>query len=219
MSRPTTPRAIEPRKAPSHARSGATVAAILEAAARILERAGLNAFNTNAVAALAGVSVGSLYQYFPNKQALLAALVAREAEDIHATVATVADTATTLPLAAGLRRIVAAAIARQTRRRDLARILDFVEAGLPALPETQRAGAALLGAVSSFLARHAASLPTHDIATAAADCVLVARALIDGATERGPIDPTMLEDRVVRTLLGYLAPNATRSSRRAVGTL
>ena len=219
MPVPTTFRAIEPRKSPSQARSGATVETILEAAARILESAGLDAFNTNAVAARAGVSVGSIYQYFPNKQALLAALVAREAEDIQTTVATAVDAAATLPLETGLRRIVAAAIVRQTRRRDLARMLDFVEARLPALPATRSAGAALLGAVSSFLTRHAASLPAQDIAMAASDAILISRALIDGATERGPVDPAALEDRVVRALLGYLAPTATRPSRRAAGTL
>lgn len=53
----------DPRKRPRQARSVATFEAILEAAARILE------INTNAVAELAGVSIGSLYQYFPSKDA------------------------------------------------------------------------------------------------------------------------------------------------------
>ena len=66
---------IKPRKLPRQHRSAATVEAILEAAARILERGGPDALNTNSVAAMAGVSVGSLYQYFPGKEALLAELV------------------------------------------------------------------------------------------------------------------------------------------------
>jgi hypothetical protein len=52
-----------------------TVNVILEASARILELEGLRGFNTNTVAAKAGVSVGSLYQYFPNKDAILVALI------------------------------------------------------------------------------------------------------------------------------------------------
>ena len=52
---------------------------IVEAAARILERNGFEGFNTNAVAKKTGVSIGSLYQYFPSKDALLSALIQREA--------------------------------------------------------------------------------------------------------------------------------------------
>ncbi|MCM3754869.1 TetR family transcriptional regulator, partial [Bacillus licheniformis] len=69
---------LSPRKAPRQRRSVATVDAIVEAAARILERDGFDGYTTNAVAALAGVSIGSLYQYFPNRDALTAALVERE---------------------------------------------------------------------------------------------------------------------------------------------
>ncbi|HQP19465.1 MAG TPA: helix-turn-helix domain-containing protein, partial [Phenylobacterium sp.] len=71
---------ITPRKTPRQARAEATVEAIIEAAARILEREGLEAFNTNAIARQAGVSVGSLYQYFPGKDAVMAALIRRESQ-------------------------------------------------------------------------------------------------------------------------------------------
>ncbi|WP_394825245.1 TetR/AcrR family transcriptional regulator [Pendulispora albinea] len=69
--------AVEPRKKPSQARSQATVDAILEATVRVLTKVGYDRASTNRVAAAAGVSVGSLYQYFPNKEALLVALVDR----------------------------------------------------------------------------------------------------------------------------------------------
>jgi AcrR family transcriptional regulator len=68
-------RRLEPRKLPKQARSGATVGAILEAAAQIFERHGYAAGTTNRIAERAGVSIGSLYQYFPNKDAILLALV------------------------------------------------------------------------------------------------------------------------------------------------
>ena len=64
-----------PRKAPRQARSLATVSAIVEAAARILEERGHEGFSTNAVAERAGVSVGSLYQYFPRKDAIYKRLI------------------------------------------------------------------------------------------------------------------------------------------------
>ena len=68
---------LEPRKAPRQLRSTRMVEAIVEAAARILETRGLAGFNTNAVAERAGVSVGSLYQYFPSKEALYVAVLER----------------------------------------------------------------------------------------------------------------------------------------------
>ena len=66
------------RRTPRQARSGETVAAILEGAAQILEQGGLAAFTTNAVAERAGASIGTLYRYFPDKQAILLALARRE---------------------------------------------------------------------------------------------------------------------------------------------
>ena len=62
------------RRRPSQARSVATRDAIFEAAAQILEREGEQAFNTNRLAERAGVSVGTIYQYFPNKEAILIAM-------------------------------------------------------------------------------------------------------------------------------------------------
>ncbi len=62
------------RKIPRQARSRQTVEAIVEAAARILAAYGWAGFNTNRIAEAAGVSIGSLYQYFPDKQSLVDAI-------------------------------------------------------------------------------------------------------------------------------------------------
>lgn len=62
---------ISARKEPQQARSGELVAAVLKAAVQVLEREGAQRFTMARVAAKAGVSVGSLYQYFPNKAAVL----------------------------------------------------------------------------------------------------------------------------------------------------
>lgn len=67
--------AIQPRKQASQARSSATVHAIMRATARILVKRGYQSTTTNHIAEAAGVSVGSLYQYFPNKEAIVAALL------------------------------------------------------------------------------------------------------------------------------------------------
>lgn len=70
-------RAASPRKRPVQQRSVETVERICVAAARIFDERGYHATTTNHIAEAAGVSVGSLYQYFPNKDALLVALAER----------------------------------------------------------------------------------------------------------------------------------------------
>jgi AcrR family transcriptional regulator len=66
-----TPPEISSRKSPQQARSAELVSTILEAAVQVLEKEGAQRFTTARVAEKAGVSVGSLYQYFPNKAAIL----------------------------------------------------------------------------------------------------------------------------------------------------
>jgi len=71
---------LRPRRKPIQGRSRATVEAVLQATARILVRRGWSGMTTNHVAAKAGVSVGTLYEYFPGKDALVRALVDRHLE-------------------------------------------------------------------------------------------------------------------------------------------
>jgi AcrR family transcriptional regulator len=82
------------RKAPRQARSRATIEIILEGAARILGERGWAATTTNAVAATAGVSIGSLYQYFPNKLALVEAVRRRHFDEVLAVLRAATDAAT-----------------------------------------------------------------------------------------------------------------------------
>lgn len=73
---------LEPRKSPVQARSAASVDALLEATIQILLHGGKERLTTTKVALRAGVSVGSLYQYFPNKSALLQAALRRHLDEV-----------------------------------------------------------------------------------------------------------------------------------------
>jgi AcrR family transcriptional regulator len=73
---------LEPRKSPVQARSAASVEAILKATIQVLLKIGKDRLTTTRVAARAGVSVGTLYQYFPNKSALLRAVLQRHMDEI-----------------------------------------------------------------------------------------------------------------------------------------
>src|ERR1700733_7246395 len=80
--------AITPRKQPRQARARETVEAILQAATYILLKAGYEAMTTNQVAERAGVNIASLYQYFPNKQAILGELERRHVTAMRGQLAT-----------------------------------------------------------------------------------------------------------------------------------
>src|SRR5215510_5098878 len=95
-----------PRKQPRQRRSKETVEAILEAAARILVRHGYDGANTNRIAAAAGVSVGSLYQYFPNKESLVAALAAERTGRISAILEARMAQVAHAPLADAVREVI-----------------------------------------------------------------------------------------------------------------
>jgi AcrR family transcriptional regulator len=69
-----------PRRVPSQARSGETIRIIFEATAQVLDEHGETALTTNRIAQRAGVSVGTLYQYFDSKEAIVLAMLARERE-------------------------------------------------------------------------------------------------------------------------------------------
>jgi len=113
----------KPRKTASQARSRATVDALVEATARILVRHGFDHASTNRIAAAAGVSVGSLYQYFPSKEALVAAVIARHRRDLLAVAQGALGEAAALPLEAAIPRLVAAAVAAHRVDPKLHRVL------------------------------------------------------------------------------------------------
>lgn len=192
--------ALKPRKSPEQSRSAETVRTILEGAARVLEAHGLDGYTTNAVAARAGVSIGSVYQYFPCKEALTAALVARETGLLIEAVR-IAPAAPTLE--DGLSRIVRAGVAHQMARPRLALLLDREEGRLQ-LADTlgdvaQDFAAALLALLGRF-----GSDPPAGTETAAGDIFALVRGMIDAAGERGEQDGDALERRVLRAVFGYL---------------
>ena len=80
---------LKPRKTPIQARSNASVDAILQATLQVLTSVGKERLTTTRVAARAGVSVGTLYQYFPNKSALLQAALRRHMDQVRSAIETV----------------------------------------------------------------------------------------------------------------------------------
>jgi AcrR family transcriptional regulator len=187
-----------PRKTPQQSRAEDTVASIIEAAAQVLEADGFEGFNTNAVARRAGVSIGSLYQYFPGKEALTVALIHRETQRFHA------DASIALSKRSGkaaLEYLIGAAVRQQLQRPMLARLLDLEEArpGLrDAVSKTE-----LEGVFVDVMARAAPRHPRPDVAIN--DVLAIIRGMVDAAGERGEDDIEDLEQRLRAAVFGYLA--------------
>jgi AcrR family transcriptional regulator len=110
------------RKKPAQARSEQTVATIIEATAQVLEREGEAALTTNRLAERAGFSIGTLYQYFPNKDSILRLLAERERERIEAAIRAVVrdpDAAGIEPVMRAIIDIVIGSFGRRVRLRRL----------------------------------------------------------------------------------------------------
>ncbi len=207
---------LKPRKIPQQSRAEQTVATILEAAARILETRGLQGLNTNHAALRAGVSIGSLYQYFPGKDALIVALIQRERSLFLAE----AESALGEPTGRkALTHLIAVAVRQQLRRPILARLLDFEEGRPPIAKELTQSTAAFRELIRQILTR--GDLPLQpEIEIAVDDLFTIIRAMVDAAGDRGEVNREDLEQRVGRALFGYLGilqrhVEAPRASRQA----
>ena len=203
-----------PRKEPSQRRAHATVGAILEATAHILSRAGYEGLSTNEVALAAGVSIGSLYQYFPNKQALVSALIERHAEAMADVVMRHAvDTEGSLET--NIARFVEAMLAAHQIDPALHRVLLEHRPQLGPQDALQRLDALSLGMIQAYLERHSARLRKQDLGVAA----YVLYCAVEGAIHTAAKDrPELLADgrlheELVDLILRYLCLTARRSNR------
>jgi len=151
-------RADRLRKTPRQARSRSTVDAILAAADRVLRSEGYRAASTNRVARVAGFSVGSLYQYFDGKQAVVGALLDQALRTEAERIAQALDEMAKLEPAAACDRSVRMLLAERRRKAHLLRILDAFAPELCAEPPLCHAlrvqGQALADPLHRFAAAH-----------------------------------------------------------------
>jgi AcrR family transcriptional regulator len=150
---------LNPRKPAKQQRSRVTIDAILEATARIVGQVGLDRATTNRIAELAGESIGSLYQYFPGKEALLAALIEREAQADLDALAAVLYGARELSLGDAIDRSVVELVARHARNPALYKwMLTYVPA-LGQHPKIRAIAAQGRAVLRDVLAERRAELP------------------------------------------------------------
>ncbi|MCK1721168.1 TetR/AcrR family transcriptional regulator [Bradyrhizobium sp. 141] len=187
-----------PRKNASQARSRATVDALVEATARILVREGFEKASTNRIADIAGVSVGSLYQYFPSKEALVAAVIERHNDEIMKVVRAAFVEVADMPIDKAVRRLVTVAIEAHHIDPDLHRILAEQIPRIGQLKDVEASNREVHALVRAYLERHRKEMRKIDPDLAAFICVSAIEAVAHNTVLNGA---EMLSQKMVRTLV------------------
>lgn len=193
------------RRAPTQRRSKETVKAILEAAARVLVREGPDAATTNRIAKAAGVSIGSLYQYFDSREAILTALAQAHADEMLALLATHVAAIAGAPPKVAVETFVAAMIKAHQAAPELhvallQQMLAHGPAALKAINDPAR------GMVRAWLELHRDAIRPTNLDTAAFLLTTTAEAAIHAQILDAPerLRDPLWERELVDLLLRYL---------------
>jgi AcrR family transcriptional regulator len=191
------------RRVPTQARAHATIEAIFEATARIIERDGVAALNTNVIAERAGLSIGTLYEYFPNKEAVLIAMARRRLAQDERVVRQALYDAIDDPAAPLIRIAIRTLVALQRERPKVRRAIMAVHLASGLSSEHAKP----VQEIAQLLWERSASIP---FPLSRASLFVLTRAVIGviraAFEERSQLPGTReLEDELVRMVEGYLA--------------
>jgi AcrR family transcriptional regulator len=200
---------VKPRKTPRQARSKATVDAIVEATTQVLLDGGYEKFTTARAAERAGVSIGSLYQYFPNKAALASAVVDRCCDNFVAAFEAALAGRRRATLADCIRAIVDLSLVSHHLTPQLHAIVVELAPRRGVSQRTRMVSQATTRLIESMLRKHADEIaPEVDIATAA----LLIETLLEALAHRMALErPTAGPDEelareATRLIIRYLQP-------------
>lgn len=206
----------QPRKSPRQQRSQQTVDTILQATARVLAEYGYAGTNTNRIAETAGVSVGSLYQYFPNKNALIAALHDRHDKQMLALIDEVLDGNPAATLRERVAAIVAALLRAHLLEPALHRVLEREFPLFDQPRDHSRADQDIHRRMRHLLELHRAEIAQQDRELATYVVLRIMESLVHAVALEPPagFDPRQLEGAVVDAVMGYLGtPTASVKAR------
>jgi len=195
---------LEQRKTPRQKRSKITREIILEAAARVLSKKSLEGFNTNCVAEVAGISIGTLYQYFPNKEALIAVLIERTQKGYETLGDQLMHETESMPMRDALLKITKAVIDHKYREPLLAIALDHQELRLPVENILIDTDQRLLDGFTTFLLRYRSEFQNDFPEYAARDCFYIFEVIIAENMKDSTKTQFDLDVRVTCAIMGYL---------------
>ena len=190
-SRSRLPGRLSPRKLPRQVRSQATVDAILGGATQVLVRVGYERTNTTLIARAAGVSVGTLYQYYPNKDAVLSALLERILSEVTQGLRLVVRATLNEPLAARVRAMVHATLAYKAQNPRLHRVLKTELGRLDGIKAMRQLSEPVMALLGELLGTSQTELQLRDPARAA----FIAYNTVEGVVSAALLDaPDALTD-------------------------
>jgi AcrR family transcriptional regulator len=200
------------RRKPRQERSKAMVEAILEAATRVLVARGYEGTTTIAVAEQAGVSIGSLYQYFPNKEALVAALAERHSAELLARIDELLATLDVREPRAAVRALVRAGVDGHRIQPRLHKILAEQVPRIGRLKVAMDTSNVIEAKVAAWLKRGRSNLSRRDADAAAFVVVTVVEALTHRVVIDRPemITTAQLENEATDLVAGYLLSRQER---------
>jgi AcrR family transcriptional regulator len=197
-----------PRKTASQKRSRLTVDALLEATARILVKEGFDKASTNRIAEVAGVSVGSLYQYFPSKEALVATLIDRHNQEVMQAVQGELAEAVNLPIEQAVRKLVSVAVKAHRIDPKLHRVLAEQIPRVGKLENIETFNRQNYVLFANYLERHRDEIRAVDLGLAAFVSVTSIEALTHTAVLHHKIVSAEATEALVaeatRLVVGYL---------------
>jgi AcrR family transcriptional regulator len=208
----SAPGSLKPRKQPVQARSEATVAAIFEASIQVLLAVGYRKLTTSRVAERAGVSVGTLYQYFPNRQALMSAVLERYLGEMSASIEADIQSLHGLSLDETATGLVDAFIAAKWRRLDVSRAMHepLVEVGGA---ELVRAAAAKGAALAAGVLRSCPEIGRDGVEPLAMFLVMACTSMLQAAFMDYVGDRETIRAHMHAMVRGYLREMANANAR------
>ncbi len=214
---PTLQNPLKPRKRPVQARSETTVSALFEASIQVLLAVGYRKLTTTRVGERAGVSVGTLYQYFPNRQALITSVIERYLEEIARKVELACKDLHGRTLDEVVTGLVEAFVAAKWARIEVSRALHEPLADVGGAELVRNAAIKAAGCVANVLSScsDASFEDEHRLAliTVVSSSSLLQSAIADKATA---LDRQTLGAHMRAMILGYLREMRLRDARIAV---
>ena len=206
--------ATTPRKLPRQERSKITVEAILEATTRILVEEGYDKANTNHIAERAGISIGSLYQYFPNKESLIAALMEQHVTEMAELVETKLNCLFDSPLEIAIPEIITAIVAAHAINPRLHQVLSEEIPRSERSPQMHKANERITELVQTYLERWREQIYPQNIDLTVFIVSRTVDALCHAAVIEYPnfVRDSQFEREVSNLLLSYLTKNPAASS-------
>lgn len=203
------PKSETPRRTPRQRRSQETVEVILQATAQVLAEQGYAKASTNRIAKRAGVSVGSLYQYFPNKDALFQALIARHVHAQNASFSELFSVSLGSPPQELIRQAVRALVASHRVQPELHVLLISQLGGLEQAAELLSLDTRAIQALEAYFHVQASALrPMENPRLVAEVIVFAVEAVVHRSLMQSPekLDDPAVERELIRLVSGYLLP-------------